>query len=114
MFIQERYGHFNLSDPFLALQRDFEASAGDKERRSLCSSPLSVLEAVMAHCRKMQERMSVQLEAAEGRQKKVGLDVRLFMLCDSALIKMWDSEHVIRCSMWTGLRRLRLSSELLA
>nr|XP_023664840.1 cortactin-binding protein 2 isoform X1 [Paramormyrops kingsleyae]XP_023664841.1 cortactin-binding protein 2 isoform X1 [Paramormyrops kingsleyae]XP_023664842.1 cortactin-binding protein 2 isoform X1 [Paramormyrops kingsleyae]XP_023664843.1 cortactin-binding protein 2 isoform X1 [Paramormyrops kingsleyae]XP_023664844.1 cortactin-binding protein 2 isoform X1 [Paramormyrops kingsleyae]XP_023664845.1 cortactin-binding protein 2 isoform X1 [Paramormyrops kingsleyae]XP_023664846.1 cortactin-bind len=71
VFIQERYGHFNLSDPFLALQRDFEAGAGDKERRSLCSSPLSVLEAVMAHCRKMQERMSVQLEAAEGRQKKL-------------------------------------------
>lgn len=34
-------------------------------------NPLSILEAVMAHCRKMQERMSAQLAAAENKQKKV-------------------------------------------
>lgn len=70
MFIQERYGRFNLNDPFLALQRDYEAGAGDKEK-PVCTNPLSILEAVMAHCRKMQERMSAQLAAAESRQKKV-------------------------------------------
>lgn len=73
MFLQERYGHYNLTDPFLALQRDFESGlpGGDKERRAMASSPISVLEAVMAHCRKMQERMSAQLAAAESRQKRV-------------------------------------------
>lgn len=75
MFIQERYGRFNLNDPFLALQRDYEAGASDKEKMPVCTNPLSILEAVMAHCRKMQERMSAQLAAAEGRQKKV-LDPR--------------------------------------
>ena len=73
MFLQERYGHYSLTDPFLALQRDFESGVpgGDAERRPLGSSPISVLEAVMAHCRKMQERMSAQLAAAESRQKRV-------------------------------------------
>lgn len=73
MFLQERYGHYSLTDPFLALQRDFESGVpgGDKERRAMGSSPISVLEAVMAHCRKMQERMSAQLAAAESRQKRV-------------------------------------------
>uniref|UniRef100_A0A8C2YKD0 Cortactin-binding protein 2 n=1 Tax=Chinchilla lanigera TaxID=34839 RepID=A0A8C2YKD0_CHILA len=71
VFIQERYGRFNLNDPFLALQRDYEAGAGDKEKKPVCTNPLSILEAVMAHCRKMQERMSAQLAAAESRQKKL-------------------------------------------
>jgi hypothetical protein len=71
VFIQERYGRFNLNDPFLALQRDYEAGAGDKEKKPVCTNPLTILEAVMAHCRKMQERMSTQLAAAESRQKKV-------------------------------------------
>ncbi|NWQ64566.1 CTTB2 protein, partial [Neopipo cinnamomea] len=74
VFIQERYGRFNLSDPFLALQRDFEAGAGDKEKKPMCMNPLSILEAVMAHCRKMQERMSAQLAAAENRQKKLEME----------------------------------------
>ncbi|KAL6034544.1 hypothetical protein STEG23_034982, partial [Scotinomys teguina] len=69
VFIQERYGRFNFNDPFLALQRDYEAGARDKEK-PVCTNPLSILEAVMAHCRKMQERMSTQLAAAESRQKK--------------------------------------------
>ncbi|XP_045893381.1 cortactin-binding protein 2-like [Micropterus dolomieu] len=77
VFLQERYGHYSLTDPFLALQRDFECGVpgGDKERRPLGSSPISVLEAVMAHCRKMQERMSAQLAAAESRQKRRNMDV---------------------------------------
>ncbi|XP_075809982.1 cortactin-binding protein 2 isoform X2 [Microtus pennsylvanicus] len=73
VFIQERYGRFNLNDPFLALQRDYEAGAGDKEK-PVCTNPLSILEAVMAHCRKMQERMSTQLAAAESRQKKLEME----------------------------------------
>ncbi|XP_044136227.1 cortactin-binding protein 2 [Bufo gargarizans] len=70
-FVQERYGRFNLGDPFLALQRDCEAGAFDKEKKPICSNPLTVLEAVMAHCRKMQERMTAQLAAAERRQRKL-------------------------------------------
>ncbi|XP_042323130.1 cortactin-binding protein 2 isoform X1 [Sceloporus undulatus] len=74
VFIQERYGRFNLSDPFLALQRDYETGAGDKDKKSICTNPLSILEAVMAHCRKMQERMGAQLIAAENRQKKLEME----------------------------------------
>lgn len=79
VFLQERYSCYSLTDPFLALQRDFECGVprGDKERRPLGSSPMSVLEAVMAHCRKLQERMSAQLAAAESRQKRVRLWVEL-------------------------------------
>ncbi|KAG8439812.1 hypothetical protein GDO86_005831 [Hymenochirus boettgeri] len=71
VFVQERYGKFNLSDPFLALQRDLETGAVLKEKKPLCSNPLTILEAVMAHCRKMQDRMSAQLAVAERRQKKL-------------------------------------------
>ncbi|XP_078804398.1 cortactin-binding protein 2 isoform X4 [Oryzias latipes] len=76
VFLQERYGHYSITDPFLALQRDFECRVpgGENERRSLGSSPISVLEAVMGHCRKMQERMSAQLAAAESRQKKLEME----------------------------------------
>ncbi|XP_076589214.1 cortactin-binding protein 2 [Chaetodon auriga] len=76
VFLQERYGHYSLTDPFLALQRDFECGVpgGEEERRPLGSSPISVLEAVMAHCRKMQERMSAQLAAAESRQKRLEME----------------------------------------
>ncbi|XP_058510924.1 cortactin-binding protein 2 isoform X2 [Ochotona princeps] len=74
VFIQERYGRFNLNDPFLALQRDYEAGAGDKDKKPVCTNPLSILEAVMAHCRKVQERMSTQLAAAESRQKKLEME----------------------------------------
>ncbi|XP_068963196.1 cortactin-binding protein 2 isoform X5 [Petaurus breviceps papuanus] len=73
VFIQERYGRFNLNDPFLALQRDYEAGAGDAEK-PVCTNPLSILDAVMAHCRKMQARMSTQLAAAENRQKKLEME----------------------------------------
>ncbi|XP_075065073.1 cortactin-binding protein 2 isoform X3 [Mixophyes fleayi] len=71
VFVQERYGRFNLGDPFLALQRDFEAGAVGKEKKPICSNPLTILEAVMEHCRKMQERMSAQLATAERRQRKL-------------------------------------------
>ncbi|XP_067420356.1 cortactin-binding protein 2 isoform X2 [Emydura macquarii macquarii] len=85
VFIQERYGRFNLSDPFLALQRDYEAGAGDKEKKSICTNPLSILEAVMSHCRKMQERMSAQLAAAENRQKKLEME--------KSQLQMLELEH---------------------
>lgn len=87
MFIQERYGRFNLNDPFLALQRDYEAGAGDKEK-PVCTNPLSILEAVMAHCRKMQERMSTQLAAAESRQKKVLRQAVVFS------VAVWNNEPI--------------------
>uniref|UniRef100_A0A3B4BFD9 Cortactin-binding protein-2 N-terminal domain-containing protein n=1 Tax=Periophthalmus magnuspinnatus TaxID=409849 RepID=A0A3B4BFD9_9GOBI len=75
VFLQERYGHFQLRDPFLALQRDMQCSvSGDKDTRVPGSSPMAVLQAVMSHCRKMQERMSAQLAAAETRHKRVRAD----------------------------------------
>ncbi|TRY66408.1 hypothetical protein DNTS_003369 [Danionella cerebrum] len=74
VFLQERYGEFSLTDPFLALQRDFESGTGQKDRRPVSASPISVLEAVMAHCRKMQERMSAQLSAADTKHKRLEME----------------------------------------
>ncbi|XP_051579643.1 cortactin-binding protein 2 [Myxocyprinus asiaticus] len=74
VFLQERYGQFTLTDPFLAMQRDFESGMETKDRRPVSASPITVLEAVMAHCRKMQERMSAQLSAAESRQKRLEME----------------------------------------
>lgn len=74
VFLQERYGQFSLTDPFLAMQRDFESGMGPKDRRPVSASPITVLEAVMAHCRKMQEKMSAQLSAAETRQKRLEME----------------------------------------
>ncbi|XP_062403161.1 cortactin-binding protein 2 isoform X1 [Sardina pilchardus] len=74
VFLQERYGHFSMTDPFLALQRDFDGGPGDKERRPVSTNPMAILDAVMAHCRKMQERMTAQLAAAENRQKRLELE----------------------------------------
>ncbi|XP_056621623.1 cortactin-binding protein 2 [Triplophysa dalaica] len=74
VFLQERYGQFSLTDPFLALQRDFESGTGTKDRRAVSSNPITILEAVMAHCRKMQERMSAQLSAADCRQKRLEME----------------------------------------
>ncbi len=81
MFLQERYGQFSLTDPFLALQRDFESETGSKDRRPVSANPITVLEAVMAHCRKMQERMSAQLSAAENRQKRVRPQIVCLIVC---------------------------------
>lgn len=79
-FVQERYGQYNLSDPFLALQRDSKES----ERQSTLAqphthlqggavgpNPLAVLKLVMAHCKRMQERMMGQLAATESRHRRV-------------------------------------------
>lgn len=79
LFIQERYSRYNLSDPFLALQRDSEA-VGDQNKDPACSSsstsnPLVVLKLVVSHCRRMQEKMLAQLAAAESRHRRVGVDV---------------------------------------
>lgn len=81
-FIQGRYGQYDLSDPFLALQRDSES----EERQNMLNcppvhpqggavspSPLAVLKLVMAHCKRMQERMMGQLAAAESRHTKVSV-----------------------------------------
>ncbi|XP_061463102.1 CTTNBP2 N-terminal-like protein [Rhineura floridana] len=76
-FIEQRYGKYNISDPLMALQRDFEAlkeeNHGDKQ--PVCANPLSVLKVVMKHCKNMQEKMLSQLAAAESRHRKVILDL---------------------------------------
>lgn len=80
----ERYGRFDLSDPFLALQRDSESlrdsaqGRGDgnntSQRRGAktrSSDPLTMLRLVVSHCRRMQEKMLKQLAAAESRHRRV-------------------------------------------
>ncbi|KAK1902255.1 CTTNBP2 N-terminal-like protein [Dissostichus eleginoides] len=78
LFIQERYGKYNLSDPFQALQRDSEA-VGDQLKEPGCpsatSNPLVVLKLVVGHCRRMQEKMLAQLAAAESRHRRVIADL---------------------------------------
>lgn len=76
-FIEERYGKYNISDPLMALQRDFETlkEKQEGEKQPVCASPLSILRAVMKQCRNMQERMLSQLAAAESRHRKVILDL---------------------------------------
>uniref|UniRef100_A0A3Q3W1W7 Cortactin-binding protein-2 N-terminal domain-containing protein n=1 Tax=Mola mola TaxID=94237 RepID=A0A3Q3W1W7_MOLML len=78
LFIQERYGRYNLSDPFLALQRDNEAVGvqnNDSGSSSPTSNPLVVLKLVVSHCRRMQEKMLAQLTAAESRHRRVIADL---------------------------------------
>ncbi|XP_053313561.1 CTTNBP2 N-terminal-like protein [Spea bombifrons] len=76
-FIEERYGKYNISDPLLALQRDYETLKDEKngQRPPVCSNPLYVLKEVMKQCKTMQERMMAQLAAAECRHRKVILDL---------------------------------------
>ncbi|KAK6318837.1 hypothetical protein J4Q44_G00100480 [Coregonus suidteri] len=77
-YVEERYGKYNLSDPFLALQRDSEALGGQSpgvHQAVACSSPLAVLKLVVTHCRRMQEKMLAQLAAAESRHRKVIADL---------------------------------------
>ncbi|XP_066102847.1 CTTNBP2 N-terminal-like protein [Saccopteryx bilineata] len=76
-FIEERYGKYNISDPLLALQRDFETlrEKSDGEKQPVCTNPLSILQVVMKQCKNMQERMLSQLAAAESRHRKVILDL---------------------------------------
>lgn len=80
-FVQERYAQYDLSDPFLALQRDSEAAERQDsltqpqthlQGRSVGPNPLAVLKLVMTHCKRMQERMMGQLAAAESRHRRVG------------------------------------------
>lgn len=79
-FVQERYGQYDLSDPFLALQRDSEAEERQNaftqshthlQGHTVGPNPLAVLKLVMAHCKRMQERMMGQLAAAESRHRRV-------------------------------------------
>lgn len=79
-FVQERYGQYDLSDPFLALQRDSESAERSNtltqphahvQGRAVGPNPLAVLKLVMAHCKTMQERMMGQLAAAEHRHRRV-------------------------------------------
>lgn len=84
-FVQERYGQYDLSDPFLALQRDSEPEERQNtltqphahlQGRAVGPNPLAVLKLVMAHCKRMQERMMGQLAAAESRHRRVRGDAR--------------------------------------
>ncbi|XP_059189275.1 CTTNBP2 N-terminal-like protein [Centropristis striata] len=79
-FVQERYGQYDLSDPFLALQRDSESAERQDtitqphshlQGRAVGPNPLAVLKLVMAHCKRMQERMMGQLAAAESRHRRM-------------------------------------------
>ncbi|XP_068194194.1 CTTNBP2 N-terminal like b [Antennarius striatus] len=83
-FVQERYGQYDLSDPFLALQRDSESEERRNtpryphthlRGRAAGPNPLAVLKLVMAHCKKMQERMMGQLAAAENRHRRMIADL---------------------------------------
>ncbi|TNN87765.1 CTTNBP2 N-terminal-like protein [Liparis tanakae] len=83
-FVQERYGEYDLSDPFLALQRDSEPSERQNtltqtrtnlQGRAVGPNPLAVLKLVMAHCKRMQERMMGQLSAAESRHRRMIADL---------------------------------------
>ncbi|XP_056240675.1 CTTNBP2 N-terminal like b isoform X1 [Seriola aureovittata] len=83
-FIQERYGQYDLSDPFLALQRDSEAVERQntltphhthQQGRVVGPNPLAVLKLVMAHCKRMQDRMMGQLAAAESRHRRMIADL---------------------------------------
>uniref|UniRef100_A0A3P8WSK4 CTTNBP2 N-terminal like n=1 Tax=Cynoglossus semilaevis TaxID=244447 RepID=A0A3P8WSK4_CYNSE len=78
LFVQERYGRYNLSDPFLALQRDGEVVGGQsKDTNCLptASNPLVVLKLVVNHCKRMREKMLAQLAAAESRHRRVIADL---------------------------------------
>ncbi|XP_021425660.2 CTTNBP2 N-terminal-like protein [Oncorhynchus mykiss] len=77
-YVEERYGKYNLSDPFLALQRDSNALGVQRSgfhQAAACFSPLAVLKLVVTHCRKMQEKILAQLAAAESRQRKAIADL---------------------------------------
>ncbi|KAK5863671.1 hypothetical protein PBY51_000684 [Eleginops maclovinus] len=83
-FVQQRYGQYDLSDPFLALQRDSESDErqntltqpqGHMQGRAVGPNPLAVLKLVMAHCKRMQERMMGQLAAAERRHRRMIADL---------------------------------------
>ncbi|XP_077385339.1 CTTNBP2 N-terminal-like protein [Festucalex cinctus] len=75
-FVQERYGRYDLSDPFLALQRDGEAVGAHRGKdHPATSNPLVVLKLVVSHCRRMQEKMLAQLAAAESRHRMVIMDL---------------------------------------
>ncbi|XP_010891377.2 CTTNBP2 N-terminal-like protein isoform X2 [Esox lucius] len=77
-YVEVRYGKYNLSDPFLALQRDSEALGVQDpgvHQAAAQASPLTVLKLVVTHCRRMQEKMLAQLAAAERRHRKVIVDL---------------------------------------
>ncbi|XP_059359537.1 CTTNBP2 N-terminal-like protein [Carassius carassius] len=76
-FVQERYGHYSLRDPFIALLRDSELAQAqdDGEQSPMCLNPLGVLKLVMAHCTNMKEKMMKQLAAAERRHRRVIADL---------------------------------------
>ncbi|XP_030077366.1 CTTNBP2 N-terminal-like protein isoform X2 [Microcaecilia unicolor] len=76
-FIKERYGKYNISDPLLALQRDYETLKVENHgvKQPTCTNPLFILKEVMKKCKNMQERMLSQLAAAESRHRKVIMDL---------------------------------------
>ncbi|XP_038142264.1 CTTNBP2 N-terminal like b [Cyprinodon tularosa] len=85
-FVQDRYGQYDLSDPYLALQRDDEASERQNtlrqpnahpHGRAVSPNPLAVLKLVMTHCKRMQERMMGQLAAAENRHRRMIADLEV-------------------------------------
>ncbi|XP_047219872.1 CTTNBP2 N-terminal-like protein [Girardinichthys multiradiatus] len=83
-FVQDRYVQYDLSDPFLALQRDNEVAERQNalrqpqthsHGRAVGPNPLAVLKLVMTHCKRMQDRMMGQLAAAESRHRRMIADL---------------------------------------
>ncbi|XP_036426990.1 CTTNBP2 N-terminal-like protein [Colossoma macropomum] len=85
--VWEHYGRYDLSNPFLALQRDSEvlqgsaqpkedeANSSQRQEDKKKTDPLSMLREVVGHCRTMREKMLKQLAAAESRHRKVIADL---------------------------------------
>lgn len=105
--MQERYGQYDLSDPFLALQRDSKAEEQQNtlaqphthlQSRAVGPNPLAVLKLVMAHCKRMQERMMGQLAATESRHRRVRGDAHSHKAINAhsrTFIELADSPHCI-------------------
>lgn len=115
-FIQERYGQYDLSDPFLALQRDSEAEERQNtltqphahlQGHTVGPNPLAVLKLVMAHCKRMQERMMGQLAAAEGRHRRMIADLE-----EEKRRRAQDSAHSDDFTLMLQTERDKLLQEL--
>uniref|UniRef100_A0A3Q3WP36 Cortactin-binding protein-2 N-terminal domain-containing protein n=1 Tax=Mola mola TaxID=94237 RepID=A0A3Q3WP36_MOLML len=113
-FVQERYGQYDLSDPFLALQRDSESEERQNmlrqpypQGRAVGPNPLAVLKLVMAHCKQMQERMMGQLAAAESRHKRM-----IAQLEDEKRRSARESEHSCDLTFMLQTERDKLLQQL--
>ncbi|XP_077987160.1 cortactin-binding protein 2-like isoform X2 [Glandiceps talaboti] len=67
-----KYGHFNVSDPVTALQRDTESAAvAGSKNTAMPSNPMAHLELLMEQHKKAQDKMLKQLKELEASHAKV-------------------------------------------